>query len=187
MSISIGQLDWNRNNKDIQSSPDFLPGLCEDDHDSRLTSAHKTCRFSQLLDLPSVRHILCSISRAMLSESEVLEPCSRLTPRRARFLSRVSRSRICFSTPTSSSSTLCWIPLDVSMNLQSLEAARALPSAQIWNKSFYLNRWFNTITHVEYSGTSDIVDRYNPRSQNNRKFYLQNCLTNNFEILQDAV
>lgn len=158
------QLDWNRNNKDIQSSPDFLPGLCEDDHDSRLTSAHKTCRFSQLLDLPSVRHILCSISRAMLSESEVLEPCSRLTPRRARFLSRVSRSRICFSTPTSSSSTLCWIPLDVSMNLQSLEAARALPSAQIWKKAFYLNRWFNTITHVEYLSTSDIVDRYNPRS-----------------------
>lgn len=96
---------------------------------SQLTSAHKTWRFSQLLDLPSVRHILCRISRAMLSESEVLEPCNRLTPRRALFLSRVSRSRICFKTPTSSSSTLCWIPLDVSMNLQSLDAANALPSA----------------------------------------------------------
>lgn len=54
-------------------------------------------------------------------------------------------------------------------------------------KACYLNRWLNTITHVEYLGTSDIVDRHNPRSQNYSNFYLQNCLTNNFEISQDAV
>lgn len=38
-------------------------------------------------------------------------------------------SRTCFSTPTSSSSTLCWMPLEVSMNLQSRDAANCLPSA----------------------------------------------------------
>lgn len=47
----------------------------------------------------------------------------------AAFLSRVSFNRTCFSTPTSSSSTLCWIPLDVSMNLASLDCANAFPSA----------------------------------------------------------
>jgi len=98
---------------------------------------YKTWRFSHDLDLLSFIHILFKISRAMFKDKDVLEPWSRklfeflppLLPRRnCRFLSRLSRSRICFSIPTSSSSTLCWIPLDVSMNLQSRDAARAFPS-----------------------------------------------------------
>lgn len=110
------------------------------------TSAHKTWRFSQDLDFPSVRHILCRISRAMLSESDVLEPWSRFTPLRARFLSRVSRSRICFNTPTNSSSTLCCMPLEVSMNLQSRDAARAFPSKNTFlqlhiEKCIQVNNW----------------------------------------------
>ncbi|KAK9717527.1 hypothetical protein QE152_g23683 [Popillia japonica] len=44
------------------------------------------------------------------------------------FLSLDSLRRICFRIPTSSSSTLCCIPLDVSMNLQSLEIASDFPS-----------------------------------------------------------
>ena len=93
--------------------------------------SQSTCRFSHDLDLESLRQILCRISRAMLSESEVREPCRRLElePRRCRFRSREARRRICLSTPTSSSSTLCWMPDEVSMYLQSREAASALPSA----------------------------------------------------------
>ena len=47
-----------------------------------------------------------------------------------------SRSRICFSVPTKSSSTLCWIPDEVSMNFVSWEVARFLPSV---NKEFWLD------------------------------------------------
>lgn len=64
------------------------------------------------------------------------------------FLSRDSRKRICFKMPTRSSSTLCWMPLDVSMNLQSLATARALPSAEKCEENvctFY--RGNNLITH----------------------------------------
>lgn len=39
-----------------------------------------------------------------------------------------SLRRICFSVPTRSSSTLCWIPDDVSMNFVSWEVARFFPS-----------------------------------------------------------
>lgn len=35
----------------------------------------------------------------------------------------------CFNMPTSNSSTLCWIPLDVSINFASMDLANALPSA----------------------------------------------------------
>lgn len=38
-------------------------------------------------------------------------------------------SLTCFNTPTSNSSTLCWIPLDVSINFASMDLANALPSA----------------------------------------------------------
>ena len=38
-------------------------------------------------------------------------------------------SRICLRTPTSSSSTLCWRPTDVSMNLASQLLANSLPSS----------------------------------------------------------
>lgn len=34
----------------------------------------------------------------------------------------------CFKIPTNNSSTLCWIPLDVSMNLASMDLAKAFPS-----------------------------------------------------------
>ena len=37
-------------------------------------------------------------------------------------------SRICLTIPTKSSSTLCWIPAEVSMNLASHEAAIRFPS-----------------------------------------------------------
>ena len=61
------------------------------------------------------------------------------TPRRFRRLLRLRNrlracsgscnlSRICLRMPTSSSSTLCWMPLDVSMNLQSNDTASDLPS-----------------------------------------------------------
>lgn len=67
---------------------------------------------------------------------EVLEPCRRpplpcpyLLPRLLSFLSRDSFSRLCFRMPTRSSSTLCWIPDEVSMNFESRDAASDLPSA----------------------------------------------------------
>lgn len=94
---------------------------------------HKTWRFSQLLLLLSFRHILLRISRARFRLSAVLLLCNLerildLLPCLLIFLSRDSRSRICFSTPTSNSSTLCWIPLEVSMNLQPREVANCFPS-----------------------------------------------------------
>ena len=96
-------------------------------------SSYSTCRFSQLLLLLSFKHILFNISLARFRLSAVLLPCSLdriflLLLWRFSFLSRLSRSRICLSTPTRSSSTLCWIPLDVSMNLHSLDVASCLPS-----------------------------------------------------------
>lgn len=95
---------------------------------------YKTWRFSQLLLLLSFKHILLSISRARLRLIAVLLSLSfETTPFplvvwRRNLRSRDSRSLICLSTPTSSSSTLCWIPLEVSMNLHSREVANCLPS-----------------------------------------------------------
>ena len=40
------------------------------------------------------------------------------------------RNRICFSTPTNSSSTLCSIPADTSMNFDEQDLAKVLPSAK---------------------------------------------------------
>lgn len=80
----------------------------------------------------SLRQIFCRISLAKCREMCVLE-LRIFVELLAAFLSRVSFSRTCFSTPTSSSSTLCWMPLDVSMNFTSLDWARALPSARVCN------------------------------------------------------
>jgi len=95
--------------------------------------SHSTCKFSQLLLLTSCRQILLRISRARFRFSTVLLLCSfdsslLLLPWRRSFLSRLSLRRICFSTPTRSSSTLWFNPLVVSMNLHSREVANCLPS-----------------------------------------------------------
>lgn len=95
-----------------------------------LIKAQRTCRFSQDLDLLSDKHILCRSSFAMFSERLVLEEWSL----RLFFFSRVSLNLICFRIPTSNSSTLCCIPLEVSMYLQSLLAANDFPSGCTYNK-----------------------------------------------------
>lgn len=94
----------------------------------------------------SLRQIFCNKSLAMCSEMCVRELFILLALLAAAFLSRVSFNRTCFSTPTSSSSTLCWIPLDVSMNFTSRDWAKALPSVGEsesdgevwWSFSFFL-------------------------------------------------
>lgn len=94
-------------------------------------TSYKTCRFSQDLDLlMSFIHIFCKISLAILRLKLVFDPCNLLFSffKFDFFLSRDSLNRICLRMPTRSSSTLCCIPLEVSMNLQSLATARALPS-----------------------------------------------------------
>jgi len=111
----------------------------------RLALSHSTCRFSQLLLLTSCRQILLRISRARFRFSTVLLLCSfdnslLLLPWRRSFLSRLSLRRICFSTPTRSSSTLWFSPLVVSINLHSREVANCLPSLtdrrhQDWSSS----------------------------------------------------
>lgn len=78
----------------------------------------------------------------MLRLSEVLEPwrrppfCPYLLPLRFCFFSRVSLRRLCFSMPTRSSSTLCWIPEEVSMNFESRDAANDFPSVESKTKLF---------------------------------------------------
>lgn len=94
---------------------------------------HSTCRFSQLLLLLSFKHILLRISLAIFKLRTVLLLCNfdinlLLLPCRRSFFSRLSLRRICFSTPTRSSSTLCLSPLDVSMNLHSRDVASCFPS-----------------------------------------------------------
>lgn len=102
---------------------------------------HSTCKFSQLLLLLSFKHILLRISLARFRLRTVLLLCSfdnslPLLPWRRSFFSRDSLRRICFRTPTRSSSTLCLSPLDVSMNLHSRDVANCFPS--LTNCSFKL-------------------------------------------------
>lgn len=94
---------------------------------------HSTCKFSQLLLLLSFKHILLRISLARFRLRTVLLLCNfdsslPLLPCRRSFFSRVSLKRICFKTPTRSSSTLCLSPLDVSINLHSRDVANCFPS-----------------------------------------------------------
>uniref|UniRef100_A0A2H1W8E0 SFRICE_006108 n=1 Tax=Spodoptera frugiperda TaxID=7108 RepID=A0A2H1W8E0_SPOFR len=107
---------------------------------TRSTEDYRTCKFSQDFDLEmSFMQIFCSSSLAMLSDINFIlitfeygsifcEYITCFPVFLACFLSLLSFSRICLRMPTSSSSTLCWIPDDVSMNLQSLDVASALPS-----------------------------------------------------------
>lgn len=105
------------------------------------TAVYNTCKFSQLFDLlMSFRHIFCRISLAKCSLKLVFDPFILLFSFVIDFFfSNVSRSRICFRMPTSSSSTLCWIPLEVSINLQSLETAKAFPSE--WMELIKYKNW----------------------------------------------
>ena len=52
-------------------------------------------------------------------------------------------NRICFKTPTKSSSTLCSIPAEVSMNLASHDLAKALPSVKWKWKLIYSDQNIN--------------------------------------------
>lgn len=95
---------------------------------------YNTCKFSQDFDLLiSFIQIFCRISLAIFRLKLVLDPCNFWVSFFAVdfcccLRSLDSRNRICFKIPTRSSSTLCWMPLDVSMNLQSRDTARAFPS-----------------------------------------------------------
>lgn len=97
---------------------------------------YKTWRFPQLFDFESFKHIFCNISLAMFKLSDVFEPWSlfpfwpHLLPLLFCFFSRVSFNLLCFSMPTSNSSTLCCIPDDVSINFESLDAANDFPSGK---------------------------------------------------------
>ena len=110
---------------------------------------YSTCRFSQLLDLLSraqtlprrfrtLRLALVRLPRYFFGElfSEQEPRGERLRLRRERRLKRSrlrsgfsSFRRIWVSRPTRSSSTLWFMPTDVSMNLQSYDIAIILPSA----------------------------------------------------------
>lgn len=100
---------------------------------NRIYKIYKIYKFSHDLDLlMSFIQIFWRISRAMFRLRLVMEPCSLLIPFFAPdfFFARDSLNRICFTIPTKSSSTLCWIPLEASMNLQSRASARAFPSVK---------------------------------------------------------